>query len=175
MGCIKMKQKNLVLLAGIPGSGKSTWLRTHLGDGDAYVSRDEVRFSLVGENEEYFSRETEIFDKFIKKIEEGLNAGKRVYADATHINWASRRKVIERLHDKENTNVEVVFFKTPIETCIERNNKREGRARVPETAIRRMRGQITHPLNDPFTYGKITNIYEDGHEEEMRRGNLGNK
>ena len=163
------------MLAGIPGSGKSTWLRTHLRDGDAYVSRDEVRFSVLSDNDEYFSHETEVFDKFVAAIEANLKAGKRVFADATHINWASRRKLLERIHDKENIDVDVYVFKTPMETCLERNAQREGRAVVPDMVIKRMRGQMTHPLSDPFKYHIIKNIYPDGGEEDIQYGDLGNK
>lgn len=165
MGCIKMKQKNLVLLAGIPGSGKSTWLRTHLRDGDAYVSRDEVRFSLISNDEDYFSHETEVFNKFVAEIEKNLACGKRVFADATHINWASRRKLLERIHDKENIDIDVYVFKTPLEVCLERNAQREGRARVPDAVIKRMNSQSKHPLSDPINYHLIKNIYEDGEED----------
>jgi len=162
-----MKQKNLVLLAGIPGSGKSFWAYNHLREGDAYVSRDKVRFSIISDNEEYFSHETEVFDKFVAEIEENLTCGKRVFADATHINWASRRKLLERIHDKDNIDIDVYFFKTSLETCLKRNAQREGRACVPDTVIKRMRSQSTHPLSDPFNYHLIKNIYEDG-EEDIR-------
>lgn len=167
-----MKQKNLVLLVGIPGSGKSFWLNTHLGEGDIRISRDEVRFSIIGDNEDYFSHEAEVFDKFVEQIEENLNKGLRVFADATHINWASRRKLLERIHDKENINIDVYVFKTPIETCLDRNEQRDGRARVPRSVIRRMRGQMTHPLSDPFRYHMMKNIYPNGLEEEIRYGDM---
>lgn len=159
-----MKQKNLVLLAGVPGSGKSTWLKKHLEDGDAYVSRDEVRFSIIKDDEDYFSHETEVFDKFIAEIEEKLNEGKRVFADATHINWASRRKVLERIHHKDEIDIDVYVFMTSLSTCLERNSKREGRARVPDSAIRRMSAQLTDPAHEPYKYREIKYIFENGKE-----------
>lgn len=167
-----MKQKNLVLLAGIPGSGKSTWLREHLSEGDAYVSRDEVRFSIISDDEDYFSHETEVFDKFVAEIEKQLNCGKRVFADATHINWASRRKLLERIHDKENIDIDVYVFATPLETCLERNEQREGRARVPKSVIKRMFFQSNEPFNDPFHYHNIRRIWPDGREEDLTKWEL---
>ena len=174
-----MKQKDLVILSGIPGSGKSTWLRTHLGDGDAYVSRDEVRFSTISDNEDYFSHETEVFDKFVAEIEAKLNEGKRVFADATHINWASRRKLLERIRDKKNINIDVYMFTASLETCLARNTQRTGRALVPEGVIRRMYKQLTNPATDPFNYRYIITIDTEtiGTEGEMYRvvGYLGDK
>ena len=169
-----MKQKNLVILSGIPGSGKSYWVKNHLREGDSYVSRDEVRFSIIGDDEDYFSHETEVFDKFVAEIEEKLNCGKRVFADATHINWASRRKLLERIHDKENIDIDVCMITASLETCLARNAQRTGRALVPEGAIRRMYKQLTNPATDPFNYRYIVTIDTEG---EMSRvvGYLGNK
>lgn len=157
-----MKQKNLVILSGIPGSGKSTWLRTHLKEGDTYVSRDEVRFSIINDDEDYFAHETEVFDKFVADIEENLNKGLRVFADATHINWASRRKLLERIHNKEDVDIDVYYFKVPLETCIKRNAQRTGRALVPDSVVRRMNSQFRHPRTDPFKYRLIVEVDENG-------------
>ena len=169
-----MKQKNLIILSGVPGSGKTTWLKNHLTENDEYVSRDEIRFSLIGEDEDYFSHETEVFKKFVERIENALNEGKRVFADATHINWASRRKLLERIHDKEDIDIDVYVFNTPCDVCVERNEQRSGRAVVPRSVIRRMYGQMTHPLSDPFKYHMMKNIYPD-HEEDIKYGDMANK
>jgi predicted kinase len=42
----------LYLMCGIPGSGKSTWIKQNKIESDAVISRDVVRFSLVKEHEE---------------------------------------------------------------------------------------------------------------------------
>ncbi|MBQ5851012.1 MAG: AAA family ATPase, partial [Lachnospiraceae bacterium] len=51
MGCIKMKQKKVWLLVGIPGSGKSTWVNKKLNELEAgsavVISRDTIRFGLL--------------------------------------------------------------------------------------------------------------------------------
>ena len=91
-----------------------------------------------------------------------MEKGKRVFADATHINWASRRKLIEHIHNREDLDIDVYYFKITLPLAIARNNQREGRARVPEDIIRRMYKQSTHPCEDPFTYHMIKNIYSDG-------------
>ena len=59
--------KTLYMMIGIPGSGKSTWLKTYADNG-VIISRDEVRFSMVREDEPYFSREKEVFESFIEDM-----------------------------------------------------------------------------------------------------------
>ena len=63
----------LNLMCGIPGSGKSYWVRHHMTDADAYISRDQIRFSMLKEGEEYFSHENEVFEEFIAQIQNAIN------------------------------------------------------------------------------------------------------
>ena len=159
-----MKQKNLILFAGIPASGKSFWAKHNLTDNDLYISRDEIRFSIVKENEAYFSHENKVFNYFISEIQKGLYSGKTVYADATHINWASRNKLLRSLN-LEDVNVSVYVFKTPLDICLERNEKRTGREEVPKDVIIRMYHQFVIPEKDPYDYKEIRYIYSNEKEE----------
>lgn len=144
-----MKQKNLWLLVGLPGSGKSTCVKNALehGKNSIWVSRDEVRFSLVKEDEEYFSRENEVFYTFIQRAQTALNSPNidNVYIDATHLNEKSRRKTLNALTIPDHTIVNAVFMNTNIDTCIERNNLRQGREKVPESVIHNMAKTLTAP------------------------------
>ena len=155
-----MKQKNLILFAGIPASGKSFWAKHNLTNNDLYVSRDEVRFSIVKEDEEYFSHETKVFNYFVSEIQKGLYSGKTVYADATHINWASRNKLLKNLNLKD-VNVSIYVFKTPLNVCLDRNEERIGRTKVPREVIIRMSRQFVMPEKDPYDYKEIKYIYPD--------------
>ena len=67
-----MKKKKVYLLSGPPASGKSTWIREHMTPHSEWISRDKVRFSIVKEDEEYFSHEDEVFDTFIAYINQTL-------------------------------------------------------------------------------------------------------
>lgn len=132
----------LYILCGPSGCGKSTWRDEFIKDYNNrihYVSRDEIRFSLVKEGEDYFSKEKEVFDRFSQALAAELMNGFDVIADATHINKASRNKLIKAI-DKFFTEYQIVYviFQTDLKTCIEQNNKRTGRMRVPEETIKKM-------------------------------------
>lgn len=143
---VKESNKELVLMVGIPGSGKSTFTKTHNITGYKVISRDEIRFNLVKPDEEYFSKETEVFSTFVSKTKEALANGENVIADATFINEASRTKFLRALGGSlEKTKIIAVKMDTPLEVCLERNEKRTGRAKVPREAIRRMELQSTTP------------------------------
>ena len=140
----------LYILCGPSGAGKTTWAKDFIKTRNIhYVSRDAIRFSLVKEDEEYFSHEKEIFKKFVKEITNALLRDEDVIADATHLNKSSRNKLIRAI-DRHITNYEIVYvvFKTKLETCLKQNSLREGREKVPESVIRNM----FHVYSEPSLY-----------------------
>ena len=143
------KSKWLFLMSGIAGSGKSTWIKTHLdANRVTVVSRDQIRNSMVPEREEIFSKEDDVFAEFIRQIKEGLKDDNEVViADATHLNPRARVKVLRALgSDLKGVKTGVVFFKLNEELALKRNDEREGRALVPRSAIRRMACQFEEPM-----------------------------
>lgn len=139
---------SLVLMMGVPGSGKTTYAKKMMGDYDIYVSRDEIRFGLVREDEPYFSKEDEVLQTFIRTINDALPIAQRyVIADATHLNMGSRAKILKNLHNKPDS-VYVVYVAVSLQTALERNAQREGRALVPESSIKNMYKSITLPRKE---------------------------
>ena len=52
------KKLTLYLMSGIPASGKSTYAhKLAEKTGAVYISRDEIRFSLLKDEEDYFTHE----------------------------------------------------------------------------------------------------------------------
>ena len=150
---------NLYVLCGIPGCGKSTWVRKKMSENPlsyigtqkwAYVSRDEVRFSMIKEEDDYFSKEKQVYQEFINRICDYLGDSwiDGVIADATHLNEVSRDKLINairRQRPNEPLNIIMVYFDIPLEVCKFRNNKRSGRALVPEHVMDKMYAQLEFP------------------------------
>ena len=133
----------LFLTVGLPGSGKSTYLKNHCKENDVIVSRDAIRFSMVAEGEEYFSKEKEVFKEYCRQINENLAAGYNVFADATHLNAASRRKVLDKV--KGYDMVGAIVMNTSLTEALRRNDNRTGREFVPRSVIRRMAAQFEFP------------------------------
>lgn len=143
-----MEKPTLYILCGLPGSGKSTWAWNYTGaDDDAYlVSRDDIRFSMLGNDEDYFAHEDKVFEKFVGTITQTLVYGSDVVADATHLNKKSRRKLINAI-DRSFSDYQIIFvwFNINVEECVIRNSKREGRAVVPTETIYSMWRNFTIP------------------------------
>lgn len=149
---------NLYILCGMPGCGKSTWVKNRMKENGSimnhqkwtYVSRDEVRFSMIKEEDDYFSKEKQVFEEFVNRICGGLSDTwvQNVIADATHLNKISRDKLINAIRRKRPNlplHITMVYFDIPLEVCKFRNAKREGRARVPNDVMDKMYSSLQFP------------------------------
>ena len=139
-------KKHLYLMMGVPGSGKSTYVKNILKYGDIYISRDEIRYSLLTEEDDYFAKENEVIKTFIDNIDKSLVNEEYcgdVYADATHLSPKSRAQVLNKLKNKDK--VSVIYLDIPLNIILERNAQRKGRALVPENVVRRMYNSIILP------------------------------
>jgi predicted kinase len=163
-----MTNKKIFLMSGPPGCGKSTWVREHMTSADEWISRDKVRFSIVGEDEPYFSHEEEVFDTFIAYINQTLERPEveHVYIDATHINRKSRQNVLSKIHMNNVAEVNSVWFVVPKRICLERNAKRSGRECVPDSAIENMFNGLVFPTPEEH-FDHIYLVNENGITSEV--------
>lgn len=134
----------LFIMVGPQASGKTTWAKNFYGnlsiEGTYYVSRDEIRLDIVEENEPLFSKENLVFSYFCDKIAQHFHNGAYgIIADASHINYSARAKLIEELEKREMTKdkYEIIYvvMTTPYQECVRRDNLRTGRAHVTAKVI----------------------------------------
>ena len=144
-------------MCGAPGAGKSTWLAEHAEPGAAVISRDKIRFETVREDEYYFAKEAVVFNLFCHEIAVALEnaAVTDVYADATHLTEASRKKLINgvrRYTNLDDVNLCCVIVMPPLETCLAQNALREGRERVPDSVVKKMYESFQDPHKDEIGF-----------------------
>lgn len=146
----------LIMFCGIPGSGKSTEakrMQQQMNERNisvGYISRDEVRFSMISEKDGYFSKEKEIFKKFVNEMNKSLNENEITIIDATHLNEKSRGKILREVKSRNMVELWVLYLTTPLDICLKRNASREGRACVPEDVIKNMLDTFTNPTAEEF-------------------------
>ena len=143
-----MKLKTVLLVSGLPGSGKTTWIKSRVEkDGGVWCSRDNVRFAMLNDSEAYFSHENDVFNEWIAQIRAALADPQveNIYVDATHLNDRSRNKTLNKLPKDNIDKIINVVFATPVEVCLERNAQRTGRARVPDEVILNMAKSFKAP------------------------------
>lgn len=164
-----MKRKKVWLMCGIPGSGKSTWIRSRLVPGAEWISRDNVRFAILTDEDDYFAHEDDVFDTFINYINQTLEKDEihTIYIDATHLNKRSRDKVLRRIHKDNICDLTCVCFDVPLAVCHARNNLRSGRFRVPASAIDNMYNSYRHPDKSQEHFDHILVVDENGIIKEI--------
>lgn len=130
----------LYISSGLPGAGKSTFLKNNKKEEEVIISRDEIRFSLLKKDEDYFKHEKRVFKIFTSEIIKNLKAGKNVYADATHISPQSQLKLLANvLLEAAPPRVELIYFDIPLEICLQRNEQRKGtQSYCPPNVIKHM-------------------------------------
>ena len=129
----------IVLLVGLPGSGKSTYLERLGVQG---LSSDAVR-GLLADDETDQSIHREVFATLRYLLRRRLALRRPVtYLDATHLTVQERRPYV-KMGQLYGCAVEAVFFDVPLEVCRERNRGR--RRMVPEDVLERMAAKLTPP------------------------------
>ena len=145
-----MKRK-LILLQGIPGSGKTTWAKSWVSEDPSArirVSRDDFR-EMLGPDDRSDARENLITELVDYTLKMGMISGRNIVVDAMNLNpgyLADFRKLIGT-HNSLGLGPEYEieyrrFFDPPLDECIRRD---AGRPKpVGESVIRRIYDKYRH-------------------------------
>lgn len=141
----------LILLIGIPGSGKSFYTKKYDYDrifkhNTTILSSDQVRKEILGDENDQTHNE-EVFQYIKDTSVEQLEKGQRVIIDATNLSRKARQSITNYVDQKlsfyEYGFIKFVVVATPYYQCLENNRKRS--RQVPENVIERMYKQFEFP------------------------------
>lgn len=142
----------IIMLIGIPGSGKTTYSKELSNKYDAkVVSTDKVRQTFVGIDEK------EVFPTVYRLCIEEIKEGKNVILDATHITPKVRKRSFDALDEYGVLYEKVaVFIDTSIEECARRVEQRNKNP-----------NELFLPVEVVYSYGKniIPPTKEEGFDE----------
>lgn len=136
---------NLIILAGVPGCGKSTWAKQFFDLKYVVISSDAIRVRLLGSQssevahspEKKAENNAKVFNEFHQVIERNLTNNVDTIADATNLNRFARQKLIDIAERVKSVDIQLVLFKNVLEATA-RNAERPDETRVPEEAMRYM-------------------------------------
>ena len=135
----------LILLCGIPGSGKTHYAEKYIEEHEntIHLSSDKIRGELWG-NEATQGDNNEVFSLMQSRAIEALNNGQNVVYDATNITRKDRSYIIALCPKFAKIECHIIW--APIETCIERDTTRE--RTVGKAVIDRMLKRFQSPFYD---------------------------
>lgn len=131
--------KHIYVLRGLMGSGKTTYAREFIRNVELpaawkYINKDSLRVMFddgtYSKNNEKFIHET-----FMKLVAMALSSGFNVVCDNTHPTSDSVKPYHRLAASIGDVTVSTEWIRTSLDECLERNSRRSGSARVPDSAI----------------------------------------
>lgn len=152
--------KTLIVLSGIPGSGKSTWTKEFVEkaeDGTVAVVSADLNRLAIGGSYDNFEHEDEVWKKVYDDILLYAFNDKIQYVivDNTSISNKARMRYANQF--EKYYNLEMIIFRIPFYICWLRNKERA--KCVPDEAMERMYNYWQEPSEEVKAKFKIKEIY----------------
>jgi predicted kinase len=152
MELARFQNLDIILVCGLPGSGKSHFARARFQQsGRKRVNRKEIRrllYQMTNFGQAWSEKDFDTNDEFLvghverKIIEHLLQEKKKLLIDNTHVSRESRKHYVAMAR-QAGKSIGAIFLDTAVITCLERNR---GRAdAIPERVISRLAAEKELP------------------------------
>lgn len=157
----------IICLAGLPGSGKTTWAKDYLKyyPDILYFSPDEYYERINGDDCDR-SNSFEVWMAMFRDIHTAELAGRDVLIDSDNLTYAQRNQWIEWFPGFNQR--ELFYFDEPLEDCVKRMMQR--RRKIPIKTMREKAAKWQNPyfnVDDRIEWDSIRQIpfVEDKNEK----------
>ena len=155
MDLTKFQTLDIILVCGLPGSGKSEFSKQFFTDsGRDRVNRKEIHrllYEMIHFGKKWTEQEFDALDEHLVKhverkiIEQLLQSKQKVLVDNTSVSESSRKTYVGIAQQMHKT-IGAIFLQTPPATCMQRNREREDP--VPERVISNLAAAIDLPRTE---------------------------
>lgn len=152
-------KKTLILMCGIPASGKSTLaynLSLHL-DKAPIVSMDSIREEWFG-TRKCQNKGWEVYSQSLDDVIWYFSTYDIVIYDATNRTKKARKQIVEDIQTYIDCDVYCIFMIVPLEVALDRNANRDESIQVPPAVIHRMFDTLEPPTEKEKYFEKIFNV-----------------
>ena len=153
----KQNPFNVWIMCGLPGSGKSTYIKEELPKSVNIISQDYIRQELgIMKDDEHKAignseQEKEVTRICLERIDNAIKERKDFVIDNTNIKAGRVQNYYDKLK-KAGANVQIIIINTPKEICKERRKEH-----IPEKVIDDMQLGL-NKVKEKFKNNKDTKI-----------------
>lgn len=152
--------QRVILVCGVPGSGKTTFAKT-LADGTDYVHLDiDDFYAKINGDSKDRSNKFEVWQEFFRQIHLNQQAGNSVIVDTMALTAYDRREFVEWFPEFDEH--VLVFIDAPCDVCIKNVSKRA--RTIPEDVIRKYYNRVEIPTPSTDSKWDRTLIYRNDGE-----------
>jgi predicted kinase len=157
--------KRIILLVGVPASGKSTLARKLVERGYQSICADTIRAELYG-NEIEQGDPMKVFEIFFERLEKLLLGGLDVVVDNTNLKVPYRKEITDRAQKFGYEDIQFWVLDVPLDVCIARNSARE--RKIENDILTNMYHQFDRNGRPKRSEGKIVLVRPGKDENDFR-------